>query len=63
MPNCIQYCLSNTDRVDHPDAKGYLCLQHCGLCYESPFIVVDGETYVGESDEHLLAMVTGSDDR
>lgn len=58
MSECIEYCLSNTDSVDHPKAEGRLCLQQCGLCYGSPFLVVDGEIRIGESHRELLASIT-----
>ena len=30
------------------------CLQRCGVCHDSPFVVVDGETVRGESYDELL---------
>lgn len=54
MPDIIEYCLGNVDSVDHPRAEGRLCLQHCGLCNESPFLLIDGEIQVGDSHVDLL---------
>lgn len=62
MPDSIEYCLNNADCVDHPDSHGRLCLQQCGLCHESPFLLVDGEPVVGENHEAILAAVTMEDD-
>lgn len=62
MPDRIEYCLDNVDSVDDPRAEGRLCLQQCGLCYDSQFLLVDGEPVVGESHETLLADSPSEDD-
>lgn len=54
MPNTIEYCLGNANGVEHPRAKGRLCLQYCGLCNESPFLLVNGEVKIGDSHGDLL---------
>lgn len=63
MTDRIEYCLGNADRLDHPRAEGRLCLQHCGLCHESAFLLVDGEPIAGESHETLLADAISASDR
>lgn len=63
MPERIEYCLANADSVDHPRAEGRLCLQQCGLCYESSFLLVDGEPMVGESHEALVTDLSSESKR
>jgi len=57
----IEYCLANTGResVDELRDSAFrtrpaFCLDHCGECCETDFLVVDGEVCVGDSHEALL---------
>jgi uncharacterized protein YuzB (UPF0349 family) len=60
-PIVINYCLSNVN----PEARCLLrqsqfhviedfCLHRCGLCYEGPFLIVDGEELLGDSHQEIL---------
>jgi uncharacterized protein YuzB (UPF0349 family) len=57
----FEYCLNNVDagtreRLSDLDCSvERRCLQRCGDCYRSDFLVVDGELETGESHEALLA--------
>lgn len=50
MPPLLEYCLDNVDRsarerlqsLDVP-VRERQCLQRCGRCYRSPFVVIDGD--------------------
>lgn len=67
MPPRTEYCLSNVTAearaclTDAPvEAAGLNCLEHCGHCYRTPFLVVDGEFVAGDSHDRLLADATGA---
>lgn len=58
----LAYCLNNVDsddkaRLDRccPDAEARLCLQRCGRCAETPFVVADGELRSAENYADLIA--------
>ena len=62
----IECCLANVT----PDARTNLqesdarvreafCLDRCGTCCETPFLIVDGEFRDGESFSDLLATIEG----
>lgn len=56
----IEYCLSNVDAETRrllagtADAREATCLEHCGRCYEGPFLVVDGRVETGPSHEAIV---------
>ncbi|WP_207589329.1 DUF1450 domain-containing protein [Halomontanus rarus] len=57
----IEYCLSNVDDdarqrlTSVSDATEASCLEHCGICYLEPFLVIDGDFHRVESHEGALA--------
>lgn len=61
MPPLIEYCLDNVDRStrDHLRSLDSLvqerqCLQRCGTCQRSPFLVVDGNPVTATNHKTLL---------
>ena len=65
MTTYVECCVHNADgetraRLRDGDDLGDLevslqgCLQRCGPCYETPFLVVDGDLATGSSHEAIL---------
>jgi uncharacterized protein YuzB (UPF0349 family) len=61
-PSVVEYCVNNVDPgtrerlANAPvEDRGAPCLERCGTCHTTPFLVVDGELRVGESHAALLA--------
>ncbi|KZN23431.1 hypothetical protein A4G99_15730 [Haladaptatus sp. R4] len=59
MSPTIEYCLSNVEedvrcRLREVGADEHPCLEHCGICYARPFLVVDGTLRDGDDHEELL---------
>ncbi|WP_085522884.1 YuzB family protein [Tuberibacillus sp. Marseille-P3662] len=61
----IEFCMSNLAsgsqkamevlaKDPNLDVVDYMCLGHCGLCYEGPYALVNGEFVSGESAEKLV---------
>jgi len=50
MPTTVEYCLSscNTDLAVGDDValRERRCLEHCGICRQRPFVLVDGRLVV-----------------
>ncbi|RBI60474.1 hypothetical protein DMJ13_19445 [halophilic archaeon] len=63
----MEYCVDNLPndlRAALPaECVGWPCLQRCGLCYDEPFLAVDGELVTGDDHEELLADAGVSPDR
>ncbi|GIP24031.1 MULTISPECIES: YuzB family protein [Paenibacillus] len=68
MRPIIEFCVNNmhfgTDEVmkkleDCPDydVLEYGCLTHCGVCYLTPFALVNGEFVEAESAEQLYERI------
>jgi len=63
MARTIEYCLNNVDadarrrlgECETGDTLETRCLQRCGDCYRSPFLVVDGELATGGSHADILS--------
>jgi uncharacterized protein YuzB (UPF0349 family) len=71
MPDCVEYCLTNVtpaartrlrEREQHTVERR--CLQRCGRCRRSAFLIVDGERVTGTGHDELLDRVlAGEADR
>ena len=62
VSSVVEYCVNNVDAepserlTDAPvETRGAPCLERCGTCRTTPFLVVDGDPRVGESHTTLLA--------
>lgn len=60
----VEYCLGNLPRdqrqaVENADirSRATSCLDRCGRCYRSTFVVVDGSPIEGEECKHYLAEI------
>lgn len=69
MVKLIEYCLSNVndaqrDRLqNHDRIREYPCLEHCGICCDHAFLVIDGSLVSCQSHEQLLAKHAENGDR
>jgi len=61
-PSVVEYCVNNVDSETRErlantsvEDRGAPCLERCGTCRKTPFLVVDGDLQVGESHAALLA--------
>jgi uncharacterized protein YuzB (UPF0349 family) len=36
------------------DLNEKICLDRCGVCYDRPFLIVDGELHTGDSHKEIL---------
>ncbi|WP_368411435.1 DUF1450 domain-containing protein [Halocatena salina] len=58
----IEYCIDNVDAATHSQlsklsgVQATPCLGHCGLCFESQFVVINGEFRAVEPDEDVFAI-------
>jgi|GEM_PF-2890999 len=57
----IECCLDNVSVDEHlelaasdTDVEMQYCLQRCGICYATPFLVVDGDVIQGDGHRELL---------
>lgn len=57
----VECCANNLDmdawtalRDSEMEFDQQYCLQRCGICHDSPFLVVDGEVRRGDSYTELL---------
>ncbi|MUV85398.1 DUF1450 domain-containing protein [Natronomonas sp. CBA1123] len=57
----IECCLDNVTVDEHrelaasdTDVEMQYCLQQCGICYATPFLVVDGDVIQGVSHRALI---------
>lgn len=64
MPHLIQCCVNNEngnlpERVVDTGIRVQedICLQRCGVCYDAPFAVVDGDLVEANSQTDLLTQV------
>ncbi|WP_019635907.1 YuzB family protein [Paenibacillus fonticola] len=68
MKVIVEFCANNshfgTDEVmkklqQHPDCEVYEygCLTGCGMCYLTPYALVDGETVEAETAEALYDVI------
>ena len=63
MPPLIEYCMDNVDRRvrnrlrELDGTAERQCLQRCGTCCRSPFLVVDGDLVTKDDHEALLRTV------
>jgi len=62
----VEYCANNVGVEDRRriesmncETRGFACLERCGTCRSTPFLVVDGEIRRGESHGALVTGVTG----
>ncbi|WP_276256224.1 DUF1450 domain-containing protein [Halomontanus rarus] len=62
----VEYCQRNVpdrarSRLERlPDTtREKRCLQRCGTCYSSPFVVVDGDLRVGSDHDELVGALGG----
>lgn len=44
----------NLEKSGDYEVEVHGCLGHCGECFETPFVLLDGEFVSAESDEKLL---------
>lgn len=58
----VEYCANNVDGASRPlvdelacPARGLPCLERCGTCRRSAFLVVDGTVRTGASHADLVA--------
>ncbi len=65
MNPIVEFCVSNLASVDEDllgklesdpelDVVEYGCLDHCGLCGESLYALVNGEVVTGDSPDDLV---------
>ena len=66
-PGIVEYCLNNVDDETRaallragPWVVESSCLQRCGLCYDGPFLLADGEEFDGMSHAELLRRALGA---
>ncbi|MFC7394297.1 YuzB family protein [Scopulibacillus cellulosilyticus] len=68
MKPIIEFCISNLaggsqkaleilDKDPNLDVIEYTCLGNCGLCYEGPYALVNGEFVSGETPDKLVENV------
>lgn len=69
MGALIEYCRHNGDCATNDlllesdfDVDVRFCLDRCGQCYRSPFLVVDGEVVCGETHERIVNDLRESED-
>lgn len=63
----VEYCLANVSSQSRAalenanvPTRGVACLDRCGRCYRSTFLVVDGKPIEGEACERLVdAQIAG----
>jgi uncharacterized protein YuzB (UPF0349 family) len=62
----VEYCVANVDpqareRVENLDAetRALPCLERCGTCRETAFLVADGAVETGPSHARLCARLGG----
>lgn len=65
MSQVIEYCHCNRDLEaefshvnDDIEFEGQLCLEHCGICRNQDFAVIDGQVVMGED---ILDIVEGGE--
>lgn len=64
----VEYCLANVspqrratlENADLP-TRGVACLDRCGRCYRSAFLVVDGKPIEGGACERFVDALEGGD--
>lgn len=68
MPPTVACCLHNVTaefRALARDAdvrfRPAPCKEHCGICHDGPFLVVDGEVRTGPDHETILGSIEGVD--
>ncbi|MBM7646082.1 uncharacterized protein YuzB (UPF0349 family) [Scopulibacillus daqui] len=65
MKPIIEFCMSNLaggsqkalemlEKDPNLDVIEYTCLGNCGLCYEGPYALVNGEFVSGETPDQLV---------
>jgi uncharacterized protein YuzB (UPF0349 family) len=61
-PPVVEYCVNNVDAetrkrlADAPvECRGAPCLERCGTCRTTAYLVVDGEVWTGESHAALVS--------
>ncbi|TCP26579.1 uncharacterized protein YuzB (UPF0349 family) [Scopulibacillus darangshiensis] len=65
MKPIIEFCMSNLasgsqkalellEKDPNLDVVEYTCLGNCGLCYEGPYALVNGEFVSGETTDDLV---------
>lgn len=64
----VEYCVNNpsseTRQVlrDGPvDDRGLACLERCGTCRSTPFLVADGIILTGPTHDAILAVIMGEE--
>lgn len=68
MKPIIEFCMSNLasgsqkslevlEKDPNLDVVEYTCLGNCGLCYESPYALVNGEFVSGENPAELVSHI------
>jgi len=57
----LECCLSNVSsdglaalKESEHDVNEKICLDRCGVCYDQPALVADGELLTGESHQEIL---------
>lgn len=57
----VEFCLNNVDSSTRnrlqKRAHERPCLQRCGLCFEGPFLVIDGIVVEGSEHEAMLSVL------
>lgn len=61
----IEFCISNLasgsqkaravlEKDSNLDVIEYGCLGYCGICYDAPYALVNGEVVTGETPDELI---------
>jgi len=65
----VEYCVNNVTSPERAlieecdgDTVGYPCLERCGTCQQTSFLVVDGELRREESHRKLIGQSDGGDE-
>lgn len=60
----LECCLSNVSsdglaalKSSEHKLNETICLDRCGVCYDQPFLIVDGELRTGESHQEILGSI------
>lgn len=65
MTSSIEYCLANVDAEARPrlrsrsNVREASCLEECGRCRATSFLVVDGRVRTGSDHDAILAGLDG----
>lgn len=69
MSSIVEYCISSCESDELRDAdaedvdfRDRRCLEHCGICRDRPFAVVDGDLVSGAAFRVALTDLTSAPD-